>query len=341
MNRMDTKYLRIKAPSRLHFGLFSFGDLVVPRYGGVGVMVDAPATEIEFLPASNLRIEGPRSNRVRQVVENWFDKLRVQFRALAIESAEAIPIQIAVNAIPPPHSGFGSGTQLALAVARGISEWFFPERPFDLNDAIHLGRANRSAIGTHGFFHGGLLLDGGKSNDAVVSPLEFRADVPSGWRVVVACPRQATKVFGEVERTAFDRLDPVSPQVAESLRDEVETRMLPALAVEDFDRFSQSVYAFGLAVGGCFEKIQGGPYNGTAVERLVRTIRNAGVPGVAQSSWGPAVFAWTRSESEAVALVDAIRKSEGDVDCWVTQVRNRGVDLFHSRPQKSQSTQPN
>src|SRR5262245_45290534 len=43
---LSHRVVRVSAPSRLHFGLLAAGEYVARRFGGIGVMVERPATEV-------------------------------------------------------------------------------------------------------------------------------------------------------------------------------------------------------------------------------------------------------------------------------------------------------
>ena len=87
-------------------------------------------------------------------------------RALEFARALGTPHRITVEEAPPEHSGFGTGTQLALAVGRAVSS--LPTEEV----ARVTGRGRRSAIGTHGFATGGLLADGGRKDGIAPRPLQ-------------------------------------------------------------------------------------------------------------------------------------------------------------------------
>ena len=79
----------------------------------------------------------------------------------------------------PPHSGLGSGTQLALSVARALAELHgVIASPPDLARAV--GRAKRSAVGTWTFAGGGFVVEGGRRTglDDNAGPLLARQRVP-------------------------------------------------------------------------------------------------------------------------------------------------------------------
>ena len=58
--------LTLRTPSRLHFGLLSWGSKSARQFGGVGLMIDAPGLEIIAQPS-----EGRGRRRVRSRVVYW------------------------------------------------------------------------------------------------------------------------------------------------------------------------------------------------------------------------------------------------------------------------------
>ena len=67
--------VRITAPSRIHFGLLSLHPTDVHpdarRFGGAGVMVEQPSTEIVARKAETTTISGPLAGRVERFIETW------------------------------------------------------------------------------------------------------------------------------------------------------------------------------------------------------------------------------------------------------------------------------
>ena len=139
--------IRVRAPSRLHFGLFSLaaapprpnidGEPVLParRFGGLGLMIEEPGLVLTAEPSAEWSASGPSPERVLEF-------------AAALSGEEFKPMRIAVEHAPPSHVGLGTGTQLALAVAKaaaiasGHSDW-----PAEiLAEMIGAGCARRSAF---------------------------------------------------------------------------------------------------------------------------------------------------------------------------------------------------
>ena len=105
--------------------------------------------------------------------------------------------------------------------------------------------------------------------------------------------------------------------------------MLPAVQVGDCAAFGEAVYRFGRLAGECFAAAQGGPFASRHIADLVKTIREFGVAGVGQSSWGPTVFAVTADETEAERLATWLSGQDGHGECEVIVARpnNSGATI--------------
>ena len=313
-----TRTIEVTTPSRLHFGMFSFGRIDVRQFGGVGVMIDRPGVHLRITPAAKFAAVGPMLQRTAAVV----DRLTNCWR---LDAPPACQIEI-LNS-PPEHAGLGTGTQLELAVTAGLNA-FRGGDPLSAAQLAQLsGRGARSAIGTHGFLLGGLLMESGKLPGEVISPLEKRLVLPDVWRfVLIVLP--GAGLAGEAERRAFSSLPSVPPEVTDQLRAEVARQMLPAALDGQFDRFGESLYRFNRQAGKCFAASQGGPYATTQIADLIERLRGEGVRGVGQTSWGPSVFALVEQEAAAHELV---RRLSCDLPpqttCFVTRPANSGAIL--------------
>lgn len=290
--------IEVTTPSRLHFGMFSFGRADVRQFGGVGVMIDRPGVHLRISPAARFSTRGPLEQRVAAVV----DRLQGHW---TLEAPPDCLIEV-LNA-PPQHAGLGTGTQLELAITAGLNALRGGE-PLSAEQLATLsGRGARSAIGTYGFLLGGLLVESGKLPGETLSPLEQQVTLPASWRfVLIALP--GAGLAGEAERRAFNSLPPVPPEVTVDLRSEVATQLIPAALDGQFERFAESLYRFNREAGMCFAASQGGPYASKSIAELIERLRSAGVLGVGQSSWGPTVFALAESDQAADVLVGQLRR---------------------------------
>jgi beta-RFAP synthase len=214
------------------------------------------------------------------------------------------PQHIVVESAPPEHVGLGTGTQLGLAVARGLAA---ASRLRDI-DAVELahrvGRGARSAIGIYGFARGGFLVEAGKKASADIGQLVARVEFPELWRILLIIPSQTTGTHGAKELDDFQSLQlrDDAPALTESLCRLVLLGMLPAVKEEDFVAFSEALFDFNLRVGDAFSLIQNGRFGSPRAESIVKFLRKTGIRGVGQSSWGPTLYALTQDQDQATDL---------------------------------------
>ena len=272
--------IRVEAPGRLHFGLLSLGGAGQRRFGGVGLMVQTPGVRVAVQPAADWSAAGPLAERAL-----IFAQRLVAGADLPGAVRQVKPHHIQVEQCGPEHAGLGTGTQLALAVGRALAA----ASGLHL-DAAELGRlvdrGQRSALGIHGFAHGGLLIDGGKTKETAVAPLLARHDFPESWRVVLVVPGWAQGLHGTAERQAFQQLLDAGATSAttDALCRLVLLGMLPALLERDLTAFGEALYEFNARVGEAFAPVQGGVYAHPRLTELVAFIRTQGTRGVGQSS---------------------------------------------------------
>jgi beta-ribofuranosylaminobenzene 5'-phosphate synthase len=315
--------VEVHAPCRLHFGMFSFGHQDRAQFGGVGVMVEPPGVKVRISPAARFDASGASPERTRQIVE----------RCVTDWKTNAAPsCNIDVHS-PETHTGLGVGTQVGLAIAAGLRR--FLQLPGLATDELarSAGRGLRSAVGTHGFRHGGLIVDGGKKPGETLGKLAARLPLPDAWRFVLLCPKVRQGLSGPSEATAFDRLPPVPDWITRKLWAITNEQMLPAAEREDCAAFGEAVYHYGILAGECFSVVQGGPFANAEIESFVDLIRGNGVAGVGQSSWGPTVFAIVESEESAGQLVDWLRgRIDGmHYEILVALVNNSGARIEENR----------
>lgn len=310
-----TSLVRVIAPSRLHFGLLRFAEQQGASYGGLGLTLDAPRTVIEVQTAAEWQAVGPMADRALE-----FAKLAAQSYRLD----QKIPLHVRVCEAPQPHSGLGTGTQLALAVALGIRQlWQLPT--LDATElSASVGRGKRSAVGSHGFVQGGLIWETGQDCDHSLGTLSKRLAIPEPWRVLLITLPEGQGLHGKRELAAFANVPPVPPEVTQELIQVAESTILPATESADFDRFAEGVHHYGRLAGSCFASVQGGSFASPAITQLVDQLRGAGILGVGQSSWGPTVFALAASETQANDFADQVR-AFGECAVQITSPNNVGA----------------
>lgn len=309
----------VRAPCRLHFGMFGFGHADRTQFGGVGAMIEPPEVRVKITPANRFDVRGSLADRGRQYV----GRLASLWRLSNLPDCE-----ITIRS-PRSHTGLGVGTQLALAIAQGLRRFLnLAELPIDELAAV-TGRGGRSAVGTHGFQHGGLIVDAGKEPSESLGKLAVRVPLPDSWRFVLLCQRNIQGLAGPNETEAFSQLPPVADEVTRELWEITTGRMLPAIERADCGAFGEAVYRYGGLAGECFSPRQGGPFANADIARWVKSIREFGVPGVGQSSWGPSIFAVTANDEESERLIHWIRGRVSDDEYEITVARpnNSGATI--------------
>lgn len=317
---MPSRTITVTAPTRLHFGLLSLGG-GSRTYGGVGVMVHPPEVQIRIGPASSFQVLGGGSERLTEFAEHW----RKYWKRPNLPAC-----RIVVEAMPHMHSGLGAGTQLALSLAKGLNAYFQLESLPPESLAASVGRGVRSAVGTFGFFHGGLIYETGKNSGDSLSGLAERLAIPEAWRFVLIRAADADLgMHGLAEQQTFEQLPPTPPTVSSTLQHVVENQILPSVRNYDFSGFSCAVYEFGKQSGLSFASVQGGAYNGPLLTAIVELVRSLGVEGVGQSSWGPTIFALCPTQRDAEILVHQLQQERLTSNAELTIARpcNHGALL--------------
>jgi len=322
-------FVRITAPSRLHFGLLRFAQAEGPSYGGLGMMIDRPCLQVELQPASQWKAAGPRADRAllhaKLALQTW-------------PHPTIHALEICVRTAPPPHSGLGTGTQLALAIATGVREACCQQPPIELDELVRvMKRGLRSAIGSHGFQQGGLLWETGHMPNEPLGRLARRITIPDPWRVVLIAPPHNHGLHGNQEAIAFRRLPPISPEITHQLQNLTENKILPAAGNADLPSFGESVFQYGRLAGSCFATVQGGPYASPLIAKAIDRLRSLGITGVGQSSWGPTVFAFVADDHAADALIDRLKSLTEFAD---SRVSVAAPDNHGARVEKAKGSHP-
>ncbi|MEM9186351.1 MAG: hypothetical protein AAGB00_07645 [Planctomycetota bacterium] len=305
----------VVAPSRLHFGLSAFADSP-HAFGGCGVMIDEPRLVLTIEDADEPTAAGPLAGRIDAFMG----------AAAPLLGGRKPRCRVSAPSPPPEHAGLGLGTQLGLSVAAGIAAWARGGvRPaVELAEAV--GRGRRSAVGTHGFEHGGLILDGGRPACHAIGRLERRVVMPESWRVLLVTPVAEEGLSGEREAAAFDGVGGIPPDLTVQLR-ALAARLADAAASSDFDSFASALGEYGRRAGECFSAVQGGPFASPQIAALIARLNRLGAAGAGQSSWGPTVFAPAPSRAAASELRDALLAQAGPpvLSARVTRFNNTGA----------------
>src|SRR5918996_136996 len=226
----------VETAARLHFGVLDLRGSLGRWFGGIGTASPAPTLLVSARRAETLEVNGEDADRAADFAT----------RLLTHHGMKGVA-RICVHRTLPRHAGLGSGTQLALAVARALSE--LHSLPTDVRTLAHaVGRAERSAIGTWTFAGGGLVLEGGRRMVAAngaegVGPLLARLPFPPSWRCVLAVPDARSSLSGDAEAAAFARLPLPPDHEVERIAHLVLLGLLPAIVDDDLERFGTALTA--------------------------------------------------------------------------------------------------
>jgi len=304
------RVIEVRTGARLHFGPLASGATEGRCFGGIGMMVDAPAIAFRAVEHDVERFIGcspETSERIRRLREAWdvgHDSYvpvapPISPGRLKTCPTKQVPLSWEFETPPVEHAGFGTGTQLSLAVASVLTLRDDGSQLPLSEIAQRSGRGRRSAIGLHGFAHGGFLVDAGQAGQAALGELAVRLPVPEAWRIVILRPRHSDPgLSGTQELAAFEALAPMASSLTGRLCRLTLMKILPALQASDCQAFGSAVAEYGRAIGDYFEPVQGGVFADARVRELIDQ-RPALGRQLVQSSWGPSVVAFAPSEAAA------------------------------------------
>jgi len=318
---------QVEAPARLHLGFLDPSASLGRRFASLGLVIDGMDTQIE--------VSGAACNEVVVAtggadLPTTRERLAWHLGLLQTETGADQPLRVTLRRAPPAHAGFGSGTQLALALGRAFAAC----HRLDLDTrriAALLGRGERSGVGIAGFERGGLLLDGGPGAAGAAAPLLAHVTFPRDWRILLVLDPHIDGLHGSAERTVIGALPSFPGALAAELCHQVLMRVLPAALETDFAPFAEGVSTVQRLIGDYFAPAQGGSmYTSPAVERVLEWVRPRYRAGIGQSSWGPTGFAILPSAAAAAEVVAAARAAgmvEPALQLLVVGADNRGARL--------------
>jgi beta-ribofuranosylaminobenzene 5'-phosphate synthase len=238
----------VTAFPRIHFGLLDLSHATPRKYGGAGVMLDWPTTVVAARPSSHDEIFGLDALDLSA----QDDLLQVLSRLRKEHGAPSLHLEISHTA--PQHIGLGSKTALILAtigaVARACQIEISPQNIQRLS-----GRGGVSGIGLHGFFQGGLLVDGGHVQDSGphtpsrgahperVPLLVLRASLDCAWQFFLVLPKGRMYSDG-AEIELFRTYAPIPRADSLSALALMYHGVLPAFLTNDLPLLRKSLQSF-------------------------------------------------------------------------------------------------
>jgi len=282
--------------ARLHLGFLDLDGGLGRRFGSIGLSLNEPRGQLTLSPASQTAVEGLERERASRY-------LATLLQCHNLSGAYRLTIHEAI----PPHSGLGSGTQLASAVAAALRRLQGLEQD-TARDARALDRGARSGVGIGLFETGGLVVDGGRSASTDAPPILCRMPFPEQWRALLVLDPTRQGIHGEPERAAFRSLAPMSAAQAGEICRLTLMGALPSIAERDIVGFGAAIARIQQLLGDYFAPAQGGRrFLSNDVETVLDFLVEEGAHGIGQSSWGPTGFAFAADDREAERLAELAR----------------------------------
>jgi beta-ribofuranosylaminobenzene 5'-phosphate synthase len=227
-------FVSLIAPARLHFGFLDPTGLSGRQFASLGLVIEGYNVELEARRSKTLIITG---DALDEETAKFF---RVTITRLKKQYGFADDFKIVLKEKPPRHSGFGSGTQLALALSRALLE-IINLKPRTEHLSLAVNRGKRSGIGILGFDKGGFIVDGGKLTDARQPPLISRVCFPKNWKILLVMQDKTSDFYGDREIKALEGLPKITKEKSSTLCRETLLRVIPAIIDKDFDSFAKGL----------------------------------------------------------------------------------------------------
>jgi beta-RFAP synthase len=309
--------ITVLAPARLHLGFIDVHGGQGRRFGSLGLALEDIGTRVSASLARGFSVAGGDAPRAQRHLAKLRRQLKLQR-----------PVALNIEQMIPPHSGLGSGTQLALAVGTAAAKINGVEiSPRALAEL--LDRGNRSGVGLGAFEYGGFLVDGGRGELPGAPPLISRLHFPDDWRVILLFDPNAQGLHGTNEARAFRELAAFPRDHAYRLAHSVLLGALPAVAEKDLATFGAAINLVQQLIGDYFASAQGGRYISARVGDALTWMQSQGAQCVGQTSWGPTGFAIVADEAQAKDLIKsaARRLRAAGLEHKLCRARNRGADI--------------
>lgn len=326
----------IKTPARLHITLLDLNGSYGRMDGGIGFSIAEPQfiLESEKVSGHGISIEFNDKITDEEAIEECNSKI--------IDAANLIKehyniedgFKFKVHTAFPPHSGFGSGTQIALATAKLITETAgIKATSVELSTIV--GRGGTSGIGTYCFDNGGFIADGGHSlkeksgflpssaSTASPPPLLGRYEFPEEWDIIIAIPPYGLSIHDGEEINLFEKFCPLPIREVEQLSHIVFMNLIPFMIEKDIEGFGWCIDNIN-KIG--FQKAELTLYD-ERMYNLMQTMRDAGAYGVGMSSFGPTIYTVV-DERNKEDVLKATREFLGEeAHIFVTKGQNTGYAI--------------
>ena len=246
----------IKAPSRIHMSLIDLNGSYRRVDGGIGLALADPqfVLEVEQIE-SGIELEFADTVTDEEAILECKEKIPDAAKRTIEHFDIDAGFKFIVHETYPPHSGFGSGTQIAVSTAHLITETMGIEiESRELSTIV--GRGGTSGIGTYTHDLGGFILDGGHSKEekplflpsgaskAKPATLIARYDFPEEWNILIAIPEIEKHVEGDDEVDVFQTYCPIPKEEVEQVSHLILMNLVPFMLEKDIKNFGWAVANF-------------------------------------------------------------------------------------------------
>ena len=322
----------IKSPSRLHLGLIDMNGSYGRLDGGIGLTIQNPSLLLYGESAEKgITIDFNEGANITDTIKNECIK-KITDAAQKVTDYYDVDegFYFRVDGAYPPHSGLGSGTQIALSTGKLITEHIGQEANGITLGKI-TGRGGTSGIGVFAFDHGGFIVDGGHSRKekdsflpssaSVASPPQLfgRYEFPDEWGVLLVILKSDVSVNGQKEVNIFQEYCPIDRQEVELYSHLIFMNMIPFLLEKDLPCFGNIINKIQ-TIG--FKKIEV-ELQSENIKRLMAKLTEIGAYAVGMSSFGPTVYSFYDESNKHI--VEEIKEYVGDDGIvMTTKAQNHG-----------------
>ena len=323
----------IRAPARIHMSLIDLNGSYRRIDGGIGLALSEP----QFV----LEVQQTESGVTLEFADTVDDEEAI------LECSEKIPdaaertiehfnidsgFHFIVHQTYPPHSGFGSGTQIAVSTAHLITETMGIEIASRELSSI-VGRGGTSGIGTFTHDLGGFIVDGGHSveekpgflpsgaSKAKPATLIARYEFPEDWKILIAIPKVNKHMNGQDEVNVFQDCCPIPKDEVEKVSHLILMNLIPFMLEKNIKEF-----------GWCVSELQKVGFNklehslDDSFLPTMKAIEDAGAYGVGIRSFRPVLY--TVFDDENADIVEKTKEILGeDGTVFVTKAQNHGFTI--------------
>lgn len=323
----------IKTPSRLHMSLIDMNGSYKRIDGGIGLAIEEPQFILESEETeSGITFEFDDKIKDQEAIDECSAKIpnaaKRTLEHYGIESGFHFTVHSAYH----PHSGLGSGTQIAVATAHLITETMgIKANSRQLSSVVC--RGGTSGIGTYAHELGGFIVEGGHSleekpgflpssaSTAKPPQLIARYDFPEDWNILLAQPKVDNYINGAQEVNIFQTHCPIPKEEVEKVSHLILMNLIPFLLEKDIKNFGWAISELQ-KVG--FNKLEHSL--DPKFLPVMKEMEYAGAYGVGISSFGPTLY--TVFDDENKDIVKAATEIIGDESrILVTKAQNHGFTI--------------